>query len=98
MLFILFIHSSPILSFKHVLRIEELFGRKAHILGAVKVDVAILQRKYRESGKIVSRRLRPAPSFTNNGLQQQRVEVTHSNVASLETSSVLCTDQVWSIS
>ncbi len=31
MLFILFIHSSPILGINHVLRIQELFGRKAYV-------------------------------------------------------------------
>ena len=52
------------------------------------MDVAILQREYRESGKIVSQLLRPPQSFTNNDLQQQRVEFTHSNVASLTTALV----------
>ena len=82
MAFIHFIHSSPSFEAEHKTRFQEMNGGKAQFLGVVLGNVAILQRNWCESGKNVSRLLRPSPSFNNNEHQQQRVDFVCSHVGS----------------
>ncbi len=71
------------------MRIQVTTDERSLFLGCQRENVAILQREYRESGKIVSQWLRRLESFINNGLQQQRVGFAPSIVASLATVLVL---------